>query len=90
MNYCTKCESMYREPGTCNCYTPATMYCHVACGGCGKIPCDQSTTGCPLPVRTVTTCTPLPAGNIWATVDASVPFTPTLGVASAYQSGLPQ
>jgi hypothetical protein len=20
MNYCTKCESMYQKPGTCNCF----------------------------------------------------------------------
>lgn len=22
MNYCTKCESFYSQPGTCNCYAP--------------------------------------------------------------------
>jgi hypothetical protein len=23
MNYCTKCQSIYSQPGTCNCYAPA-------------------------------------------------------------------
>lgn len=23
MNFCTKCQSIYSQPGTCNCYAPA-------------------------------------------------------------------
>jgi hypothetical protein len=23
MNFCTKCQSIYAQPGTCNCYAPA-------------------------------------------------------------------
>jgi hypothetical protein len=25
MNYCTKCQSIYSQPGTCNCYAPAQV-----------------------------------------------------------------
>jgi hypothetical protein len=25
MNYCTKCQSLYAAPGTCNCYAPQNM-----------------------------------------------------------------
>ncbi len=26
MNYCTKCDSYYRKPGTCNCFAGAQPY----------------------------------------------------------------
>lgn len=25
MNYCTKCQSIYSQPGTCNCYAPVRV-----------------------------------------------------------------
>ncbi len=91
MNFCRRCESEYDKPGTCNCYAwnGTVSYAQVACEGCGKIPCDHSDTRCPLPIHTVMTCTPLPAGSGRAWVDVDMSFTPTLGVASAFMSGLP-
>lgn len=64
MNYCTKCQSHYQQPGTCNCFAPVqtwvTSYFAVACPGCGKFVCDRSHTACPPPVTTVTTVWPPP------------------------------
>ncbi len=25
MNFCTKCDSYYQQPGTCNCYAPVVI-----------------------------------------------------------------
>ncbi len=38
MNYCTKCQSGYSEPGTCNCYAAAmpVQLPWTWCGACGQ------------------------------------------------------
>ena len=46
MNYCTKCQSIYSEPGTCNCYAaqgdsqpwvyPQNSLPRQWCGACGR------------------------------------------------------
>ena len=60
MNYCTKCESYYQKPGSCNCYVPLpgmvvfpiSPYVHEStaapwcpqCGGSHVGPCPYRTT----------------------------------------------
>lgn len=65
MNYCTKCSSMYTEPGTCNCYatTPVTVPVPLPwfqqttgqCPYCGGIHFGQS---CPQTTIFEITCQP--------------------------------
>jgi hypothetical protein len=62
MNYCTRCQSTYSQPGTCNCFAPQNVKIETSgapfagdpfvmeyrCPGCCKQCCDHSTTGCPV------------------------------------------
>lgn len=61
MNYCTRCQSYYQQPGTCNCFAPSRtsygFYFQTPCPGCGEIPCDHSGTGCPMPPTVTVTVT---------------------------------
>lgn len=79
MNYCCRCQSMYSQPGTCNCFAPPRPVITTPHTLPIEVPINTGTP-IPIPQRTIITSGSIPgdttitvAGGTWVNTGLDVP-----------------
>lgn len=88
MNYCTKCGSLYAQPGTCNCFAPPRLAPPVIGQPQPTMPYigdPPSTLG-----GTIGTIQVRPLSGTTVSYDGSIPFTYTAPTGVTYLGWMPR